>query len=267
MCALGVDGCWNGRAAISQRVILSTAASRPSPISTLALRVTKLPLPASRCSRHFGFAKKPASALALLPVPLADRSGVEFRLLGERELANPAGVMAENPQLADVGSHRRDVAVVSGRGTMNRSGVWCPASGRPGLIALTMNDLRRQGQQGLLGMQMTAVVVEATVGKKTRKRYRLPTDADLRADRRRAGRSGRSFPTRFHLGFPTSRPRQGGGSGASRAFSLHKYGLKTWRDIFTPRQLLALGVFVNIRATRFVELQKLYPDQPEIAEG
>ena len=99
---------------------------------------------------------------------------------------------------------------------MNRSGVWCPASGRPGMIALTMNDLRRQGQQGLLGTQMTAVVVEATVGKKTRKRYRLPT-------RCRAARCHvveqedldevfREIP----FGIPKEPTPAGGGSGAAR---------------------------------------------------
>jgi len=46
-----------------------------------------------------------------------------------------------------------------------------------------MDDLRRQGQQGLLGAQMTSVVVEATNpnGKKTFKRYRLPTEEELSA--------------------------------------------------------------------------------------
>ena len=45
------------------------------------------------------------------------------------------------------------------------------------------------------------------------------------------------------FGIPDEPLPQGGGSGAGRAFSLPKYGLKKWRDVFTPRQLLALGVF------------------------
>jgi hypothetical protein len=51
------------------------------------------------------------------------------------------------------------------------------------MIALTMDDLRRQGQQGLLGMQMTSVVAEAIApnGKKTFKRYRIPADAERQA--------------------------------------------------------------------------------------
>jgi len=33
---------------------------------------------------------------------------------------------------------------------MNRAGVWSPCSGRPGVGCLRMDDLRRQGRQGLL---------------------------------------------------------------------------------------------------------------------
>jgi putative DNA methylase len=216
--------------------------------------------------KTFWLCKKAGKRAALLPVPLADRSGVEFRLLGERELANPAGVIAENPQLADWEVNPETLPSFLGRGTMNRSGVWCPASGRPGMIALTMNDLRRQGQQGLLGMQMTAVVVEATVGKKTRKRYRLPTDEELRATIVEQEELDEVFDE-IPFGIPNEPTPAGGGSGASRAFALHIYGMKRWRDLFSPRQLLALGVFVQHTRRGIRELRKLYPDQPDIVEG
>ena len=38
-------------------------------------------------------------------------------------------------------------------------------------------------------------------------------------------------------------------------------------QLFTPRQMLALGVFVKHTRHGIVELQKLYPDQPEVAEA
>ena len=60
-------------------------------------------------------------------------------------------------------------------GTMNRAGVWSPCSGRPGVITLTMEDLRRQGQQGLLGAQMTVVVVDK---EKTYRQGHFPTLPD-----------------------------------------------------------------------------------------
>jgi len=216
--------------------------------------------------KTFWLCKKAGRRVALLPVPLADRSGVEFRLLGERELADPARVIAENPQLAAWEVSAETLPMFLMHGTMNRSGVWCPASGRPGLIALTMNDLRRQGQQGLLSTQMTAVVVEAALEKKTHKRYRLPTEADLRAvviEQEDLDEVFREIP----FGIPEEATPAGGGSGAGRAFSLHKYGLKKWRDIFTPRQMLALGVFVKHTRHAIVELQKLYPAQPKVAEA
>jgi adenine-specific DNA methylase len=36
------------------------------------------------------------------------------------------------------------------------------------------------------------------------------------------------------------------GPGASRAFSLRKYGINTWGDLFTARQALALVTFVRL---------------------
>ncbi len=216
--------------------------------------------------KTFWLSKKPGRRVALLPVPLADRSGVEFRLLGERELANPADVLAQNPQLEAWEVTAETLIAFLTRGTMNRSGVWCPVSGRPGLIALTMNDLRRQGQQGLLGTQMTAVVVEARNGKKTRKRYRLPTEIE----RRTAVVEEEELDEVFNdipFGIPEEPTPAGGGSGASRAFSLHRYGMKRWRDLFTTRQLLALGVFVKHTRHAIAQLQTQYPDQPEISEA
>ena len=201
-----------------------------------------------------------------MPVPLPDRSGVEFRLLGERELAEPARVIAENPQLAAWEITAETLPAFLARGTMNRSGVWCPASGRPGMIALTMNDLRRQGQQGLLGTQMTAVVVEATVGKRRANATGcrcMRSCAPQRSKQEDLDEVFREIP----FGIPEEPTPAGGGSGAARAFSLHKYGLKKWRDIFTPRQMLALGVFVKHTRHGIVELQKLYPDQPEVSEA
>ena len=47
------------------------------------------------------------------------------------------------------------------------------------------------------------------------------------------------------FGIPDEPTPTGGGSGASRAFSLHNMELKKWSEMFTPRQLLALGVFVK----------------------
>jgi adenine-specific DNA methylase len=216
--------------------------------------------------KTFWLKKKPGRRAALLPVPLADRSGVEFHLLGERELANPDRVIEDHPHLTAWEVTAETLPDFLARGTMNRAGVWCPASGRPGMIALTMRDLRTQGQQGLLASQMTVVVVEETIGKKTRKRYRLPTEGELVAAKVEVEDLEDVFRD-IPFGIPTEATPAGGGSGAARAFALHNYGLKQWGNLFTPRQLLALGVFVKHIRHAIAELQKLYPRQPEIAEA
>ncbi len=81
--------------------------------------------------------------------------------------------------------------------------------------------------------------------------YRLPTQHDYRAvfnsqqrlaaiqsDWERAGRLGRSP-------IPDEPTPVGGGRGAGRAFSLRKYGMSTWGNLFTARQRMALLVFAN----------------------
>ena len=113
---------------------------------------------------------------------------------------------------------------------------------------------------------MTVVVTEETVGKKTRKRYRLPTDTELHAATVEVEDLDEVYQD-IPFGIPQEPTPAGGGSGAARAFALHNYGLKQWGNLFTPRQLLALGVFVKHTRQAIVELQKLYPGQAEIAEA
>jgi adenine-specific DNA methylase len=47
------------------------------------------------------------------------------------------------------------------------------------------------------------------------------------------------------FGVPEEPTPKGGGTGAGRAFSVQGYGMMRWRDLFTPRQLVALGTFVS----------------------
>ncbi len=200
--------------------------------------------------KTFWLGKKKGKRTALLPVPNADGSGVTFKLLREADLAQPQRIVEENEFLKQWEVTGDKLDEILKNGTMNRAGVWSPCSGRPGVIALAMEDLRRQGQQGLLNAQMTAVVVERKKpsGKGTFKTYRLPTAADLAAAKVEPEDLEdvyRDIP----FGCLTEPTPAGGGSGASRAFSLHKYGMKNWRDMFTPRQVFSLGVVIkHIRA-------------------
>ena len=94
------------------------------------------------------------------------------------------------------------------------------------------------------GARITAVVTLKPGA--TGRRYRLPTDADYAAVRRaqqrvtqlladweRSGRQG-LCPV------PDEPTPAGGGSGAGRAFSVQRYGMMQWGDLFTTRQKAAL---------------------------
>ena len=137
-----------------------------------------------------------------------------------------------------------------GKGTMSRAGATCPCCG----AIMTMEDLRTEGQAGRLGAVLTAVVVKGDKGKE----YRLPTGEE----RRMAEEAKTALEAVFAeipFGMPDE-PTPEGGSGASRAFSVQGYGMMHWRDLFTPRQLLALGTFVkHTRAAREALQSHGYP--------
>ena len=124
---------------------------------------------------------------------------------------------------------------VLGGGTMSRTGVKCPCC--PGVM--TMDDLRYEGRAGRFGAVMTAVIVDGPNGKG----YRRPTDHEL-AVAHVGMAEVEAFFADIPFGLPTE-PTPKGGGGAARAFSVQGYGLLRWCDLFTPRQLLALGTFVK----------------------
>lgn len=179
---------------------------------------------------------------ALLPIPSTDRSKVDFHLLQDADFNRPEEIIEKFPVLKEweIDSARLD-AFLDG-GTMNSAGVWSPASGRPGLVALTMDDLRRQGQQGLLGAQMTSVVTEATRpnSKRTFKRYRLPNERDLRAAQVELEDLEEAYSD-IPFGIPNELLPPVGTLG----FRIPLYGFKTWGQLFTNRQLLVLSSFVR----------------------
>jgi putative DNA methylase len=94
--------------------------------------------------------------------------------------------------------------------------------------------------------------------------YRLPTEADYLAvwraqqrlrgileDWERGGRQG-LCPV------PNEPTPAGGGSGAGRAFSVQKYGMLQWGDLFTARQKVAILIFTKkIRHLRSSELNAI----------
>jgi adenine-specific DNA methylase len=197
--------------------------------------------------KTFWLCKKRGRRSALLPLPKQDSSGVYFKILSEADLINPQRIIDDNPILRRWEVTSESFLEFIKSGTKNQSGVWSPISGRPGMIALTMEDLRRQAQQGLVGMQMTAVVVEAVKPgtKRTTKTYRLPTDHEIKTADVSVEDLEEVF-AQIPFGMPsepiaTGSSRKGGGS----AFTAPLFGLDTWQKLFTPRQLLALGTFTK----------------------
>jgi putative DNA methylase len=211
--------------------------------------------------KTFWLCKKAGRRAALLPIPNTDKADVGFIVLQESDIQTPGRIIEEHPFLKDWEISADTLSAFLNGGTMNRAGVWSPLGGRPGMIALTMDDLRRQGQQGLIGTQMTSVVVEAMKpgGKKTYKRYRLPSEQELRS----AQVEIEDLETAFS-DIPFGIPEEPLPPVGTLGFRIPLYGFKKWRELFTNRQLLALSSFV--RHTRSA-VSLTANDCPEAAEA
>ena len=168
-------------------------------------------------------AKKRAKRVRLTMEPDANGAGVTF------------GIDSDAPRGEGNAARRREHDKRIGAGTMSRSGVQCPLC----RAITTMQDLRLDGRAGRLGEVMTAVVVDGPNGKV----YRLPTDRELEAARVDPADLDRLY-AEIPFDLPDE-PTPKAGIGASRAFSIDGYGFDTWRTLFTNRQLLALGTFIQ----------------------
>jgi len=210
--------------------------------------------------KTFWLCKKAGRRAALLPIPNSDKSEVGFCVLQESDLKRPDRIIELFPFLKGWEIDADSLAAFLNGGTMNRAGAWSPLGGRPGMVALTMDDLRRQGQQGLIGTQMTSVVVEATRpgGKKTYKRYRPPTEQELRSAHVEIEDLEAAFSD-----IPFGIPEEPLPPVGTLGFRIPLYGFKKWRELFTSRQLLALSSF--IRHTRSAA-GLIAKDRPEAAE-
>ena len=112
------------------------------------------------------------------------------------------------------------------------------------------------------GARMTAVVTLWPSEKG--RHYRLPTDADYVAVREAQARVSRLLEEWEHEGkqglcpIPDEPTPAGGGSGAGRAFSVQRYGMLQWGDLFTARQKVALTSLINSTIARSgAETEKL----------
>lgn len=114
------------------------------------------------------------------------------------------------------------------------------------------------------GARLTAVVTRRP-GERGR-RYRLPAHADyvaIRAAQRRVATLLEGWQRRGRQGLcpvPDEQTPAGGGSGAGRAFSVQRYGMLQWGDLFTARQQVAISWMAE-------EIARIYDsDTQQIAE-
>jgi len=99
-----------------------------------------------------------------------------------------------------------------------------------------MEDIRQEGLRGRLGAEMTAVVVEGRNGKE----YRLPTPEEINLAAETEKELDRIF-TDIPFGLPDEQlPTK-----EALGFRVPLYGFDKWRQLFTPRQLLAIGTFAK----------------------
>ncbi|MDR0827626.1 MAG: DUF1156 domain-containing protein [Desulfovibrio sp.] len=119
-----------------------------------------------------------------------------------------------------------------GKGFMSGAGATCPHCGN----IMSMDDLRREGKAGRLGAVSTAVVVE---GRKS-KEYRRPFPEEIN----QANVTREELEAAFK-DVPFGIPDEPTPDENALGMRIPKYGFNLWHDLFSPRQLLALGTLVT----------------------
>ncbi len=167
---------------------------------------------------------------------------------------NPTGVVFglqnDVPQNGGNAAQRREHDKRIGAGTMSRTGATCPSCG----MITTMEDIRFEGCAGRLGAVMTAVVVAGPNGKE----YRLPTEHE-----REVAEVSEERLQELYAEIPFGLPDDPLPSKEALGFRVPLYGFKTWRRLFTNRQLLALGEFVRALRELPDQLADLPPEWGE----
>jgi putative DNA methylase len=170
--------------------------------------------------------KKDKKRVLLTMSPNSKASGVIF------SVESGVPVAGGNP------AQRREHDKRIGGGTMSRAGATCPICD----TIMTMEDLRLEGKAGRLASVITAVVVDAKGGKY----YRRPTPEEVRSPDESMKELDQLFGE-----IPFGLPEEALPSKEALGFRMPLYGFDKWGKLFTPRQLVALGVFV--RAIRTAE--------------
>ena len=177
--------------------------------------------------------KKERKRVLLTMAPNAEGSGVLF------------GVETDVPQNGGNSAQRRENDKRLGAGTMSRTGASCPCCG----MIMTMEDIRLEGRAGRLGAVMTAVVVEGQKGKE----YRTPTEYE-----RAVAEVSEEELQELYADVPFSLPDEPLPIEGTLGFSAPLYGFKSWRELFTSRQLATQCVFIKAMTKSRPEIEALY---------
>ena len=183
--------------------------------------------------------KKDNKRILLTMEPKADGTGVCF------------GVQTDVPVVGGNAAQRREHDKRIGAGTMSRSGTTCPCC----KAIMTMEDIRLEGRSEQLKAIMTAVVVDGPNGKE----YRRPTEDEICL----ATNAQKELSLIF-VEIPFGLPKEPINTGSIRkgGVSITRYGFRSWNELFTFRQLLALGTFVKYsRAVREAMHAEGYPEE------
>jgi adenine-specific DNA methylase len=188
--------------------------------------------------------KKDNKRVVLTMEPNAGKTGVVFGIQDNVPIAS--GSAAQRKE------HDKRIGVATMRGRGTKLVAHCPVCDRP---SMKRDDIALEGIAGRLGSFMTAVAVDGPNGRQ----YRLPRAGDIET----AAQAEMELELGYSdvpFGLPDEPTPAGGGRGAGRAFSVQGFGMMRWRDLFTPRQLLALGTFVKwTRAAREAMTVEGYP--------
>lgn len=159
----------------------------------------------------------------------------------------------------DVNRKRREIAfgILKGRrvgtldGTKREHGpAVCPFCDQ----TTSEEELRKAGQEGRIGERMVAVCVDDRNGKD----YRPVEDVDLAAFNR-ACKAQPEKPCELILPEITQATSRADVTNSS-GIRIHQYGMKTWGDVFNPRQLLAMQTFAATVREAISRIEVEVPD-------
>jgi putative DNA methylase len=179
--------------------------------------------------------KKDKKRVLLSMNPNADGSGVEF------------GVQKNVPAQGGNAAQKREHDKRLGAGTMSRAGTQCPCCA----TIMTMEDIRFEGKSGRLDVVATAVVTES----QTSKSYRLPTKNELECSNNIKDKLALVYSN-----IPLGMINEPFSPASTRSISCQLYGINSYKDFFTARQHLALGIFISaINRARVSLSNEKYP--------